>query len=90
MLRYLADNSTTFGPDEVPILAAALDMAWKSILASGAIFSTDADTESARNTLAKHIINTAQQGERDTGRLCEGAIAHLAKSNLRKARRHTD
>jgi hypothetical protein len=90
MLRYLADNPAKFGPDEIPILAAALEMAWKSILDSGATFSSDARAESARNTLAKHIIEAAQQGERDQRRLCESALAHLAKSSLREGPRPTD
>ena len=89
MLRYLADNPAKFDPDEIPILAAALEMAWKSILDSGATFSSDARAESAQNTLAKHIIEAAKQGERDQRRLCERALAHLATLSLRDAPRRT-
>jgi len=46
--------------------------------------------ESARAILAKHIIEAALQGERDQGRLRDGALLALARSNLRTAKPQTD
>jgi hypothetical protein len=54
---------------------------------SGAIFETDGKAEAARAILAKHIIEAAKQGERDQGRLRDGALVALAQSNLRNVTR---
>ena len=51
-------------------------------MASGTIFATGAQAESARAILAKHIIEAATHGERDQRRLREGALVALARSNL--------
>ena len=48
-----------------------------------AVFDADAQAELARSTLAKHIIEAAKQGERDQGRLRDGALVALTRSNLR-------
>ncbi len=60
---------------------AAFEKAWAAVQASGAIFDTDT-AESARAILAKHIIAAAKQGERDQGRLRDGALLALTQSNL--------
>ena len=52
----------------------AFDKAWESVQASEAIFDTDAAAEIARTILATHIIEAAKQGERDQGRLRDGAL----------------
>jgi hypothetical protein len=39
--------------------------------------------ELVRAILAKHIIAAAEDGERDHGRLRDGALLALAQSNLR-------
>jgi hypothetical protein len=72
-----------FEPDAVRILVAAFDAAWQSVQASG-IHLTDKGIELTRATLAKYIIAQARQGERDEARLRDGALLHLAQSNLRK------
>jgi hypothetical protein len=87
MLGFLKDHSGAFDPDEIRILVAAFDKAWESVQASGAIFDTDAKTQLARAILAKHIIEAAKQGERDQGRLRDGALVALAQSNLRNVTR---
>ena len=71
-----------FDPDAVDILLAAFDAAWQSIKTSGARLS-DKQTELVRATLAKYIIEQARRGELDERRLSEGALLHLARSNLR-------
>ena len=51
-----------FQPDDVRILIAAFDDAWRSILASGIKFESDRASEAVRDTLAKHIIEQARYG----------------------------
>jgi hypothetical protein len=82
MERYLKEHLGAFDPDEVRILVAALEAAWETVQASGAKFDTDADVESARTTLAKHIMEAAKLGERDQRRLSDGAVAALAASKI--------
>jgi len=72
-----------FDPNEIRILVAAFDRAWESVQASGAL--SGAEAESARAVLAKHIIAAAKDGERDQGRLRDGALLALAQANLRTA-----
>ncbi len=83
MHGYLKEHSGAFDPDEVRTLVAAFEKAWVSVQASGAVFDTEAKAESVRAILAKHIITVAKQGERDQGRLRDGALLALTQSNLR-------
>jgi hypothetical protein len=71
-----------FAPDAVRILIAAFDGAWQSINANGARLSGQ-QSELTRELLAKYIIEQARQGELDECRLRDGALLHLARSNLR-------
>src|SRR5215468_220320 len=71
-----------FDPHAVRILLAAFDGAWQSIKASGAKLS-DKQIELVRENLAKYIIEQARHGELDECRLRDGALLHLARSNLR-------
>ena len=87
MHGYLKEHPGAFDPDEVRTLVAAFEKAWASVQASGAVFDADAQAELARSTLAKHIIEAAKQGERDQGRLRDGALVSLAKSDLRSGPR---
>ena len=87
MHGFLKEHPGAFDPDEVRILVAAFEKAWASVQASGAVFDADAQAELARSTLAKHIIEAAKQGERDQGRLRDGALVSLAKSDLRSGPR---
>ena len=70
-------------PDAVGTLIAAFDGAWQSIIASGARLSAQ-QSELTRELLAKYIIAQARQGELDQCRLRDGALLHLARSNLRR------
>jgi hypothetical protein len=76
MRQYLKDHPTAFDPETIAILSAALDDAWEVIEANPA-FKIDGHAESARNALAKHIVDMAKQGERDRPGLTEGALARL-------------
>src|SRR5437762_9879584 len=82
MHGYLKDHSGVFDPNQVRTLVAAFEKAWAAVQGSGAIFDTDTKGESARAILAKHIIAAAKQGERDQGRLRDGALLALTQSNL--------
>jgi hypothetical protein len=81
MHGFLAEHSGAFDPNEIRILVAAFDKAWESVEASRAL--SGAEAESARAVLAKHIIAAAENGERDHGRLRDGALLALTQSNLR-------
>ena len=84
MLAFLkGDSDTAFQPEEVRILAAAFDKAWEAVQASGAKFDTERLAEAARTVIAKHIIEAAKQGERDQGRLRDGALVAYTQANLR-------
>jgi hypothetical protein len=87
MHGYLNEHPGAFDPEEVRILVAAFEKAWASVQASGAAFDTGTKAASARAILAKHIIAAAKQGERDQGRLRDGALLAFAQSNLRTASR---
>jgi hypothetical protein len=84
LLKFLRDHGEAgvFDPYAVRILVAAFDGAWQSIKASGAKFS-DKQVELVRANLAKYIIEQARHGELDQCRLRDGALLHLAQSNLR-------
>jgi alcohol dehydrogenase class IV len=89
MHAYIEAHSHAFDPDEIRILVAALDKAWESVQASGAKFDTDAHAETARAIIAKHIVEAAKHGERDQGRLRDGALVAFTQANLRTAPRHS-
>jgi hypothetical protein len=82
--KFLHDHIDpgVFAPDAVGTLIAAFDGAWQSIIASGARLSAQ-QSELTRELLAKYIIAQARQGELDQCRLRDGALLHLAQSNLR-------
>ncbi len=82
MRGYLKDHVGVFEPDEVVILLAAFDKSWGAVQASGVRFPPD-ELEFVRAILAKHIVAAAMKGERDVGRLRDGALLALAQSNLR-------
>jgi hypothetical protein len=48
-----------------------------SVETNKAAYKVDGHAEGARNALAKHIVDLAKQGERDSQRLIEGALARL-------------
>ncbi len=76
MIEYLKKHaSSVFDATANRILVDAFDEAWKSVQDSGAANATN----EARDVLAKHIVNAAMDGERDHGRLCDGALKYLAK-----------
>src|SRR6516162_7498377 len=73
-----------FSPDDVRILVAAFDAAWRSLLAKGITFESDRESKAVRDTLAKHIIEQARYGERDQRRLRDGAVLQYAPVKVEK------
>jgi hypothetical protein len=82
--KFLHDHLDpgVFAPDAVRTLIAAFDGAWQSITANGARLSGQ-QKQLTREILAKYIIEQARHGELDECRLRDGALRHLAQSNLR-------
>jgi hypothetical protein len=66
--RALLLRSTAFDPEIIAVLIAAYDKAVK------------AQPTSARETIAKSIIELASEGERDPHQLCLGALALSTQS----------
>jgi hypothetical protein len=82
LAQHLGSFDQVFDADDIQILVAAFDKAWEAVQASGVIYPKD-KVELVRAILAKHIIAAAEDGERDHGRLRDGALLALAQSNLR-------
>jgi ABC-type anion transport system duplicated permease subunit len=82
--KFLHDHVDpgVFAPDAVGTLIAAFDGAWQSIIPSARLSAQQ--RELTRELLAKYIIAQARQGELDQCRLRDGALLHLARSNLRR------
>ena len=78
MRDYLYDGlAGVFQPHEIELLSKALNEAWKTVLDSGAYI--DGNAERVRGSLATYIIEAAVAGERDRRKLCDGALALLAR-----------
>ena len=74
MRNYLARHRGPFDVSTIRLLVDAFDEAWKSVKDSGAANAT----ETAREALAKYMVDAAMLGERDHRRLCDGALQHVA------------
>jgi hypothetical protein len=74
-IKRFADE--VFFPEEVEILVAAFDDAWTKLQASRAPFAEN--VYDAREILAKHIIMSAQRGERNRRQLTDDALLHLSE-----------
>jgi hypothetical protein len=74
-----------FDAEEVRILTTAFDEAWKTVQDSGVSFASNGHSEATREFLALRIVEMAQLGERDSDRLRDDAILHLARSNLKSS-----
>jgi hypothetical protein len=74
----LLTSSGFFDPEATKILTVAFDTSWQMLKTSGNVLAADFRAGSTREFLAKRIIETARQGERDPIRLAEDALAYLA------------
>ena len=68
----------SFDPEATPLLIAAFERAWETILRSGSPLAGADHAASTRESLAKFIIERVQAGERDLKNLISDALAHLA------------
>jgi hypothetical protein len=71
---------TAFDPELIATLVSAYEDAWKRIESSGSKFASPRYRRAAQEIVAKRIIEMAQQGEAEPGRLAEDAVTFLAKS----------
>ena len=85
MLRTLAKHAFASGFDEneVAILAATFDQAWKAVEESGAHFASKEHAITTRELLALRIIEIAQLGERDPNRLRDDALLYRREQTSR-------
>ena len=67
-------RETAFTPENIQILAAALDEAWESLRESGSRLTRPAYSRAMREVVAKRIMEMAQRGVQDRERLVEDAL----------------
>ena len=84
MLRKLAalGEEGVFSSEDVRVLAAAFDAVWASLKVSGAPVADPIYQETAREVIAKFIIQAVKNGEREERTLIEGALLQLARADL--------
>jgi hypothetical protein len=73
-LRLILQNDHSFAPEDVASLTAAFEAALSKL---GLVNRNDPMT----TAVAKLIMQLAKEGERDPGRLCDGAVAALGKQS---------
>ena len=72
-IRVLLHGDVWFAPEDIAVLTAAFELALSKLEL------TDRQDPLAV-VLAKFIIELAKEGERDPGKLCEGALKILRRS----------
>jgi hypothetical protein len=70
-------SGRAFGPDEVRAICEAFDGAWAAMIAAGSPLVDPKQAPSARERLAKRIIDKAETGTFDVDTLRDDALAHL-------------
>jgi hypothetical protein len=73
-----------FDPETAEVLSVAFEEAWQSLKAAGDPLTAESRAEETRALLAKRIIELAQRGERDAGRLREEAIARVRSTDMNR------
>jgi hypothetical protein len=81
----LITSAGFFDPEATKVLTAAFDTAWQMLKTSGNVLAADFRAAATRELLAKRLIETGRDGERDPLRLVEDALAYLTNSPLRAA-----
>jgi hypothetical protein len=69
---------TAFDPEDISVLASALDEAWGRIQQSGSQFARPAYSHVMREVVAKRIMEMAQRGVKDQQTLVDDAVRFLA------------
>jgi hypothetical protein len=70
-------SGRAFGPDEVRAICEAFDGAWAAMIAASSPLVDPKQAPSARERLAKRIIDKAETGTFDVDTLRDDALAHL-------------
>ena len=71
-------RETAFTPENIQILAAALDEAWESLRESGSRLTRPAYSRAMREVVAKRIMEMAQRGVQDREALVADALRFIA------------
>jgi hypothetical protein len=71
-------RETAFTPENIQILAAALDQAWESLQRSGSRLTRPAYSRAMREVVAKRIMEMAQRGVQDREALVADALKFIA------------
>lgn len=79
------DAGGAFDPETISILVTAFEDAWQSVKTSGVTLTTDKRIQTMRESLAKMIIELAEQGERNPHQLRKAALLSLVHFNRRYA-----
>jgi hypothetical protein len=82
-------RETAFTPENIQILAAALDQAWERLEQAGSRLTRPAYSRAMREVVAKRIMEMAQRGVQDREALVADALRFVAanyeeRSNLAK------
>ena len=67
-----------FTPENIQILAAALDQAWERLQQSGSRLTRPAYSRAMREVIAKRIMELAQRGVQDREALVADALRFIA------------
>jgi hypothetical protein len=79
-------DASAFDPEAIRTLSAAYEDAWQSLHANGTTLHLGEGETQTSETLARCIIALATLGERDSRRLRDAALAHLAETIVRRGR----
>ena len=71
-------RETAFTPENIQVLAAALDDAWEKLRRSGSRLARPAYSRAMREVVAKRIIDMAQRGVQDREALVADALRFVA------------
>ena len=77
-MREFFNVQSVFGPEDIEILASALEDAWGKVQKSGSRFARPGYARAIREVLAKRIVERAQRGEKDNRKLAADALKFLA------------
>jgi hypothetical protein len=80
---FTSSQYGSFDTRAFEVLAFAFDEAWRSLEPGGVRLYQEGDADVIRQTLAKSIVDAAQQGERDPRRLRAHALHRVAIDQLR-------
>ena len=78
ILEFVRSDSTVFDPEAVQVLASAWDDAWARMEKAGSRLARPAYSRVMREVVAKRIIDMAQRGVRDQGKLAADAVRFIS------------